>query len=355
MAKSPHLSVEYLDPKNPKNSAQLKQFFENNPKAYIQQTPFWAKIISSCGKDIPIFIVAKKNNTIVGVLPIFIFKGQQGTIINSVPYPGPLGGVVINPQIVKRNIIFSTLLNAVDEFAQKNNILLATIISSPFIPDHNLYRRYWKPDWEFENYTLFIDLTETIQFKYRARNRRRMLNKGRENGFNVEACKTKKDFESWYKIHIKRHKSLGLEPLPKKLLERFFSYLVKKNQGRFFVVKNRSQKVVAGCFIGFHKDILDIYIMSGDLSAYQQGAVFILVEYLLEWAKENKFKIFNWQSSKPRGGGPYNFKMQWGSQEKPYYFFTKQYGNITPLISKGLNWVKKEYKWHYVLPYSVFD
>lgn len=338
-----------------KQKLDYHKFLESYLDAYFQQTLEWSNIITDLGNDELVLIIAKdENRRIVGAIPLFIFRSPYGSIINSVPYPGPLGGVAISSDQHDRKIVFSQLMKSVDDLAEKEHCLTTTIISSPFTPDHELYRKYWKPDWELENYTLFIDLTKPIKSTSHFRNNlNRMIKKATKNRLTIKKTTNSKDFNQWYKLHINRHTQLGLEPIPKKLLEGFFNHLIS-DKGLFFVVKNGSQ-VEAGCFVAYHKNILDTYIYSGNPEAYKSGAVYLLIDHIIKWAKNEGFKIFNWQSSKPRGGGPYNFKMQWGSKEIPYYFFTKKHGDITPLIKVGLDRIKEEYKWHFVLPYSVYD
>lgn len=337
-----------------KKETEYQDFLDTCPDAYFQQTLQWKNVIANLGTDEPIIIAITSKNNIVGAIPLYIFRSKYGSIINSIPYPGPLGGVVINSNHPDRETIFSKLMASVDDFAKQNNCIVATIISAPFIPDHDWYRKYFQPTWELENYTLYLDLKQAPKTTSHFRNNlNRMLKKAASRKFSVLETTNLDDFERWYLIHSKRHNELGIHPLPKNLLMGFFKHLIPHNKGKFFVVKNQNG-VVAGCFVAYHAKIIDTYIYSGDATAYKEGVMYLLIHHIIEWSRNQGFEILNWQSSKPRSAGPYNFKMQWGSKETPYYFFTKKYGDITPLVKLGLDRVKEEYKWHFVLPYSAF-
>ncbi|QQG47089.1 MAG: hypothetical protein HY044_03025 [Candidatus Woesebacteria bacterium] len=336
-----------------------QKFLEENDNYYFQQSIFWAHVIESFGKDKFWVILVFHENKTIGALPLFVFKSKFGNIINSVPYSGPLGGIIIKNGYKKKKVeIYTRIFSSLATFAKKENAIAATLISSPFWPDVNLYRKIWKPTYDLENYTLYIDLQAIPRNNSHFRNNlKRMLKKAKNNGFKVIASTSTYYFNSWYKIHRLRHKELSVTPLPRKLLLNSIKFLVQNNFGRFFFIIDKNEQVVAGCLTLYSKRVIDTYIYSGSLESYKNGAMYLLIFQVMKWSKMHKFKYFNWQSSKPRGGGPYNFKVQWGSSEKPYFFFTKVFKSkeMQRLINLGLERIKKEYSYHFVLPLSILD
>lgn len=335
---------------------KIHKFIDSCDYCYFQQTLEWKKVIEGMKADDGVFIILKNKNNILGFLPVFIFRSKYGNIINSIPYPGPLGGVVIKEgNKRKEEKIFSALLKGLNQLASKENCVAATIISSPFSPNDNLYRKHFKPDYELENFTLYINLKEPRKTNSHFRNNlKRMLAKAQGNKYEVLQTNSEQDLLEWHRVHRLRHTQIGLEPLPLKLLRFALTHLVKNRKGNFFVVKDLRGKIIAGCLVTYHKKIIDAYIYSGTKSSYRDGAMYLLINYIINWSKSKGFEIFNWQSSKPRGGGPYNFKVQWGSEEAPYYFFTKIYQPVDKLKKLGLDGIKEKYKYHFVLPYSAF-
>ncbi|MBI4058774.1 GNAT family N-acetyltransferase [Candidatus Microgenomates bacterium] len=351
---SKELKVEYLLKGNAQLEKECEKFLDECPWAFFQQTLEWRNTINDFKTDESIYVLVKNNQKIVGILPIYVYNSKFGNIINSIPYPGPLGGALINNQS-QREEIFNLLIKGVEDIAQRKNCVLVTIISSPFIPDENLYRKYFQPTWELENYTLFIDLNKPVLTNSHFRNNlKRMLKKALLDKLVVEESIDQAEIKKWYKIHQERHRSINLEPLPEEIFQGAVKYFIPKNRAKFFLVKH-GKKIEAGCLTIYHQEVVDTYMISGSKESYKNGAIYLLINHLLLWAKKNSFAVFNWESSKPRGGGPYNFKMQWGSQEKSYYFFTKQYGELDKILKLGVEGVKKGYKWHFVLPYSVFN
>ncbi len=338
--------TQFIYPGDKKNEARYNKFLEET-NSYFQQTLAWRDVILSFKTDQSVVIIVEDQHQIIGAIPLFIFSGKYGNIITSVPYPGPLGGVIIKSN--QPETVFKTLMEQVDKLAVQENCCLATIISSPFWPDDGLYRKYFKPSYELENYTLSIDLMHPKPYTSHFRNNlKRMLEKAREKCLIIKESKGQADLDQWYLVYKKRLKFLRLDPTPKKLFDSFLKYLIPQN-GKFLVVKDKD-KIIAGCLIGYHKTVLDTYLYFGTNESYKNGAIYLLMDYLINWAKKEGFKYFNWQSSKPRGGGPYNFKMQWGSKELPYFFFTKAYSSIDHFKKLKFEEVQNEYKHHFVLP-----
>ena len=336
---------------------RFSEFFESSNESYFQQSPQWKNVIESFGKDKWVCPMVLENKKVIGVIPLYLYKSKLGNIINSVPYPGPLGGVIINSDSkTKKEKIFKLLMHQVDKISTQFDVVTTTIISSPFWPDDNLYRKHWRPNYELENYTLYIDLTKPQKTKSKFRNNlRRMLSKAESSKLKVAESSKITDLNSWYKIHQKRHLEIGVDPIHKQVFSESLNHLIPTSKGKFLYVKDDKNKIVAGCFVASHNQVVDTYMISGNSHIHQNGAIYLLIDHLLNWSKNSGFKYFNWQSSKPRGSGPYKFKMQWGSKEAPYYFFTKTYQPIDKFLGAGLDKIKKEYKWHFVLPFNLLD
>lgn len=351
------MKAERVDIKNALDARNVRclKFLDNTPGACFQHTTEWGKVITSLGHDEFWAITVERGQDIVGFMPVYLFTGPRGSILNSIPYPGPLGGVVTAASY-ERESIYSLALDKLDQFAKELGCVAATIISSPFHPDDELYRLHWNPTAELPNYTLCIDLTKPQETNSHFRNNlNRMLKKAQSNGFVVDSNTSLGDLTEWYGIHKARHEHLGLDPILFEIFSGALTYMVSADKGKFFYIKNTENKIVVGCFVAYNNQVVDTYLYSGDVNAYKNGAMYLLISSILEWAKNKGYKIFNWESSKPRFGGPYNFKMQWGSKELPYYFFTKVYSNTNRFTSVPLEQIKEEYKWHFVLPYSMFE
>lgn len=351
------MQITTLSSLTQKKAREVDAFLDAATGSYFQQTMHWKNVLDGFKTDKFYLLVASQDAKIKALLPMYLYQSDYGNILTSIPYPGPLGGIVVSDSTTKKQKeeIYKLLFRKVDRLAKETKSITATIISSPFWPDDKLYKKYFHPTYTLENYTLAIDLTKKIPTTSHFRNNlNRMLKKAVLNNLKIEESSLVKDISEWYKVHKKRHTTLGLQPLPFALFEGSLKEMVPHDKGRFFFVKQKGI-IIAGCFVAYHNHILDIYMMSGTTKSYALGAIYLLVNHLLAWTKKRGFWYFNFQSSKPRGSGPYKFKTSWGAREYPYYFFTKAYKPINPLKSLSPKQISKEYPWHYVLPYSLLD
>ena len=66
-----------------------EQLFKDCPHALIQQSTYWADVISPISNDTPYFLVAYgKDSNPLGGLPLYHFQGDLGGILTSVPHAG---------------------------------------------------------------------------------------------------------------------------------------------------------------------------------------------------------------------------------------------------------------------------
>ena len=49
------------------------------------------------------------------------------------------------------------------------------------------------------------------------------------------------------------------------------------------------------------------------------------------------------------------YKRQWGSIDRPYYFVTRMIGDQTRIKALGADGLRRHYPWHYVAPFGIFE
>lgn len=330
---------------------EYSQFLDRCQKSVIQQTIEWRNTIADLSSDESIFLLAKKENEPVGALPCYIYHSSLGNIITSIPHAGPLGGVACSmKKEEEKREVYRILLDEMIKTGKETACVLATVITSPFVNDLKIYKKSLSFDYLRENFTQYVDLTKPFNFSHGIRND---VNKGQRLGLKVRELKNLSEVNSWYKIHRKRMGELQTTSLPRKLFLNAFDFLVPK-KGRFFAIEYQG-KIIGGCLYIFHRDIIDVYMLSSDSRFRQLSPGTFLTDYVIRWAKENGFRYFNFQSSKKRGDGVYKFKAQFGAIDTSYYFLTKKIGDITKILATPLEEIKEKYRWHYVLPYNLWD
>lgn len=347
------MEVSLGSPNDPAFRARYDSFFESCPGAFIQQSCGWADAIAALGPDEPRFLLCRDGGTDVAGLPLYIFKHPLGSVMNSVPQPGPLGGVFIRPglQTGKIAAAFAALLGRAEALAREENCLSMTLISNPFSDDISFYRSALGPCLVLKNFTQHVPLDGAP--RERSGNVERNIRKARAQGWTASMAGGEAELERWQLIHEKRQAEIGARPLPLALFRGLWRQLFPRGKAGLLLVR-RGDELAGGGFFVRHREVLDLYMPAIDSRFAKDGTNFLAVEECLSLARAGGARVFNWQSSPDRTGGVYAFKKQWGSVETSYYFLTKL---LTP--PERLRAVSREsraeYAGHYVAPHAFFE
>lgn len=338
------------------------QLFKECPQCLAQQSLQWADVISPISPDRPYFLVVREesNKGVLGGLPLYYFEAKLGGILTSVPHAGPLGGGFYrgDMDLNLRRLVYSTLLSSAIQLAKKMKCISLTIITNPFTDDAALYKESSTPNYIMNNFCQAIDLSftlknegayETGKSSYN-NHLRKNLAKAEKAGV-VVSWGDDADFEPWYEIHCKRHKELGVTPLPESLLRGILSVMKPAGMGGLAVAKI-DKRVVGGCFYIWHRDVADAFIMSSDSDCFDCGVNYAVTYFAVRYFRKRGVKWFNWQSCK-KNSGVYLFKKRWGSREFPYQFLTWTYPGFEEVFKVEVEDTIKWYQWHYIAPFEA--
>lgn len=347
------LQVIDIDHADPSSVTRYERLFDECPDACIQQSIDWCRAISSLGPDRPLFLMCTDGNQDLAGLPLYLFETPAGNILTSVPQPGPLGGVFYRAGLDSDLLaqVYRLLLERAVELAESHRCLTLSLITNPFADDLDCYERYLSPDFIFENFTQYVPLDRP---SHRNHGHRNNVNRGRKAGFTVGFCKSDTELADWYRVHEKRHREIGAMPLDRQLFENLYRYLVPKGRAQLVLLKMNDQ-VVSGGFYVYHRRIMDVFMLSFDSAWEKLAPNFLNTDYSIDWAKGQGLQVYNWQSSADKRCGVYEYKRQWGSIDRPYYFVTRVTGDRSRLRSLGVNGLRRHYPWHYVAPFGVFE
>ncbi|MFO0730024.1 MAG: GNAT family N-acetyltransferase [Nitrospiraceae bacterium] len=247
--------------------------------------------------------------------------------------------------------MYRLLLERALSLAEQHRCLTLSVITNPFADDSALYERTLQPDFVFENFTQYVPLDQPVRRNHGHRNN---VNRGRKAGFDISFCKSDEDLSAWYQIHRKRHQEIGATPLELRLFEQLFHTLVPRGKAQLLLLKKDGTIVSGGLYV-YHRRVMDVFMLSFD-SAWEKAAPnFLNTDYSMEWARGQGLTVYNWQSSANKRCGVYEYKRQWGSLDRPYHFLTKMFGSPDRIKALGPEGIKREYPWHYVVPFGVFE
>jgi len=349
------LSVEVLAVDSAAD-AELDDFFDKRCEtSFAQQTRHWRDVIAPLAGDEPHTLACRVGAEIVGVLPAYRFEGPLGSVLNSVPQAGPLGGVAV-ARGIGPDPVYRELLGAFVELGTSLGCATSSVMSNPFWPDEDLYARHFSPDFTLENRCLALDLRESVDasghFSKASSHLQRNLRRAHAAALRIDDEQTEENVEAWYAIHEARHRAIGITPLPYALFQGALRHMVPHDKARFFFVRRTTDDaIVAGGLYLVHGRVVDALMPSVSDEAAKAGANYLLAEHSIHWAEARGLHHYNWQGSPP-GGGVYRFKKQWGSTELRYCYFTRTTGDVEPFLTSTPAVVAKAYRWHFTIPFD---
>lgn len=347
------MDVTLVDLSDSGQRRRYENLFEACPWAFIQQSALWADCISEIGPDTPLFLLCSEAGQDLAGLPLYSFKGPSGSILTSVPQPGPLGGIFVRSGLdaPRRERAYASLLTSARALAERQGCLALSLITNPLDDDLALYKSYLRPSYTFQNFTQYIPLDQSVR---RSGGQRNSLARARRFGFLVEECRSEEDFAAWCELHRRRHVQLGAVPLDPRLLGNIFRILVPRRKALLLLARD-GNRLAAGSLYVHHQKVMDVFAISMD-TAYQEHAPnALLADHSQAWATRAGLAVYNWQSSPSRASGVYAYKRQWGSREALYHFVTLVLGPADRIAQLGMEGLRNAYPSHYVAPFGVFE
>ncbi len=351
------MDIEVLD-KTQENTFQ--EFLEKLPCCSAQTSLNWRNLICDLTNDIPYFIVAKQDNKIVAVMPLYYFKNKFGNILTSNAW-NTISGILCSPDILDKKQVYSKLIEYSLSLAKDLDCSVLTVGSNPFMNDKNFYSPL-NPDYVLDNFVQYIPICEIFSqdgtFKhpnYSTRtNLSRNLNKISKIPMIISDEQSQENINQAFLLQEKRMAELGAKAYPKKFFDSVLNFITINNNGKFvFVFYER--KMISTCLFLNNANVLDIYLLCMDTAYKQFGPNFAITKYLLNLAYNKKVTLLNWMSSPIKGMGVYSWKEQWGSREKTFQYMTKVTGDISNWKKLSFRELCTSYQYHYLLPFNLLN
>lgn len=335
------------------DNEELNKFLNNNG---INQQNYMLKDIYSDILDFEYYyIVCEENSLILGAMPFILYRNELGNIVHSMPFIG-YGGIAALDD--NRKNIFKCILNFLQEFCKRQEVVIINICTPPFEgSDYDLYREILNPDYEMKNFYQYLNLEEDIfgNMKSKFRNNlKRNLKKFKEHDISIIENNSLEFLGNWYdNIYIKRLKQTGCTIYPFKVFQEIISKLNVDKYKMIYAILDG--KIIGGGLYLKQKNSLDNFMRVIDTDYLYTQAGTALDYYSIVEAKKMNVKYYNWQSCDKIGSSIYKYKEEWGSKLDYHHYITKIVGDISLIKNTSINDIKRKYKGLYVMPYEIFS
>jgi hypothetical protein len=338
-----------------------RDFLARCAHSSVQYSLDWRNTIRDLGKDEPFFVVAKENDEIVGILPLYYYRSKLGNLLTTIAWH-TISGIMLSNAAAdkhKARVQYKALLDYSLGLAKELDCAALSISTNPFLDDKEFYSEF-KPDYSMENFIQYIDLREifnkqgnAVHANYVGRTNlsRNLKTAGLQNTvFSDEATRDKID--ECLCIYSKRMDELHATPVPKNMFDSIQKNMVSNGKGKFIFALNQG-KMISAALVLYNDRMLDAYMMCMDSEYRQLRSNFLIIYHIMKWANDNGISIFNWQSSPSRWNGVFRWKEQWGSRELKSLYLTKILGGISQWKNTDLHELREAYRFHYLLPFNL--
>ncbi len=271
----------------------------------------WRNIIWRALKHRPHYLIARRNRSIAGILPLFDVKSRLfGRSLISVPFLNG-GGIIANDDASAaallhhaRELMHENGCRYVEFRHRSDHPLMADLVCQR----HKVAMRLTLPDNPDELFEGFkAKLRSQIRRPAKAGARAQLI-----NGDNV----VERDIECFYKVFAENMRDLGTPVFPKPLFRETLSAF--GDQAWLVIVWLDGHPAAVGLMVGFGATIEMIWASS--LRCFNRLSVNMLLYWeAMRTAIDQGYQIFDFGRS-TIDGPTYRFKAQWGAEPAPLHW-----------------------------------
>ena len=326
-----------LEPLNHENA----DFWEETLKACPDSLPFhsvaWREALSNTFKQLtPLYFLIKKNDTIVGGLPAFMFQPIRGIkMLHSMPWD-LFGGIQLNGE---SSVDFDYLLEDVDTqlnpFVNEQSLCETIFTLSP--SQTQLYgQKLIAAGYQMheDRFTHLLEIDSGYDLIWAAYNKRvrGAIRKATRTGVAVYNTNSISDLESFYEIYLATQKRLRETPKPLPLLKT----LLRSNISQLAIAKY-SGLIIAGLFYLHFNRTVTLWVGASVPEFWEYRPNNALVDYTIKWACDAGCRWVDFGASSPDNYGIIAFKEEFRAQRSNFASYIKIHSPI-----KRAMWEKSE-------------
>lgn len=303
-----------------RDEEDYNNFIESHPGATLYQTTKFRDFIIHCIGGDPVYLIARCDDKVTGVMPFMVQEGELGKIVNSLPFFGSYGDILSSHTETR-----SALSLYFNEFLQNKKISSATIIGNPFCEKISEFIR--DKDLVDTRIVQWTELRDEQSIKTNILSQidgsaRRNLKKCEKEGIQVKIDNTALGFLE--ENHRKNMAEIGGLQKPPTFFSAIDKLLIPDSDYKLYVA-HKSGKYLAALLVFYFKNYAE-YIMPVTLEGYRelQPTSIIIYEAMID-AANSGMNVWNWGGTWTTQAGVYRFKKKWAAKERIYNYYTKLY------------------------------
>lgn len=316
------------------------------------------------------YLLDRREGRLRGILPLMILDTDHGQVINSLPYFGSHGGVLAED--VESN---SALTAAYNELACGKGVLTSTIVGNPFFQpefarpegsqaanivhnfiDHRIgqFTPLYAPVAGVQDNGLEYDVWADIIGRMEGDDKRRLkeairdTKRAERQGVTVAIENGQLDWlRQAHQANIAAKGGLAKE-------DRFFALIPQHFQpGRDYrlYVARREGSILAAVLLFYFNRTVEYFTPAVDHDYRSVPALPLIIVRAVSEAANQGYTWWHWGGTWLSQAGVYEFKRQWGANERRYHYYTQL--NDASLLGWSRSDILNTFPHFFVIPFSA--
>ncbi|MCX9084520.1 MAG: GNAT family N-acetyltransferase [Candidatus Methanoperedens sp.] len=308
-----------IEVQNYQNENELNEFVTNPENmACLWHSLEWKQILEKEYSYKPFYLLAKENDTVCGVLPLFQIKSMvTGNRLVSLPFSYYCGIVTSSVDVQIK------LVNEAQELANKLNCnYLELKMQKPLQEDVILKTRLLETTYYYTSILkLYEDSNENWK-KLDTRRTRWAINKAKRSGVEIKTETDINDLKIFYNLKVKTRRKHGSPTHSLKFFKSIMEKFKREDLVKLWVAVHDKQIISALIFYTFKDTVMPAYIAADEkYNSFMPSN--LLYWNAIEWGCNNGYKYFDFGRTEPNNEDLLKFKTKWGcdNYKIPYYYY----------------------------------
>lgn len=300
-------------------------------------------------------LVLADETGIRGALPLMIQENLGVKVLNSLPFFGSHGGVIVSTP--EDSTSEAQLWREFARLSERPDVFASTIIESPFNSADSAkdWLEFTHVDSRIGQVTEFPskileDYSREELLRFFCKGARNSVTRSFRSPLKLQAEDSPRVIYQLYDIHVENMRAIGGTPKPGAFPEAVIESFDYGKDYKLFTAYDNGI-LVAGLLVFYFKDFVD-YFMPATRAEYRveqpmSGLILLAMEDAIT---RGAFRRWNWGGTWHSQQGVYDFKRKFGAVDYPYRYLSRLSRDVdwSPQNSKRLS---SQYPFFYIAPF----
>lgn len=296
-----------------------------------------------------------KGANIIGAIPTFLIDGPQGQVVNSLPFFGSHGGIILDD--LNNKNAKDALTVSFSQFTSSLNLLSSTVIDSiagspweEFRTDGSVMNDFRTAQISnLPKIALRPEIERQLMSSFHIKTRN-MIRKGLKSGFTVSHNNSILNMNQMFNLHVSNmSQKVGGSSKPSNFVEAVLTIFKYDIEYRVYFAHLKDE-LASALLLFYFKDQVEYFMPVID-SRFKnlQPLSALIYTAMVDAVYEKNMKKWNWGGTRSDQNNLLRFKERWGAKSTLYKYHTFVPGNKS-LSSEELINARNTYPFFYIQP-----